>query len=244
MSLRFCARDWWNPSSKQGTGPLHSMNITRVQHISRQVGRMLPQATPHIGTSTPLKDLRVLDVGCGGGLLSESLARLGARVVGVDPSPENVSVAAAHAAGDPLTRGIIYKAVQAEELVLQGETFDLVTSLEVIEHVEDQEAFLSALAGLTRPGGMLVLSTINKTLKSFILAVVGAEYVAGLVPAGTHDWRKFIGPHEIEEALARRGFGSTEACGLVYDPLSGRWQEERGELDVNFIMTALLRQND
>ncbi|CAM9103815.1 unnamed protein product, partial [Choristocarpus tenellus] len=233
-------KNWWNPKSKQGTGPLHSMNVTRVQHIARQVGHHMPKASPHVGTSKPLLGLRVLDVGCGGGLLSESLARLGATVTGVDPSPENVAVASAHSRVDPLTRDIVYRAVQAEDLVSEGEKFDLVATLEVIEHVADQDAFLSSLSSLTGPGGMLVLSTISKTFKkSFALVVVGAEYVTGLVPVGTHDWGKFLHSMDLKSLLQDRGFNKFEATGLIYNPLLDCWREDKEDLDVNYIITAM-----
>eukprot|EP00752_Nemacystus_decipiens_P009331 g8339.t1 len=238
--FRHLEKEWWNPSSKQGAGPLHSMNVTRVQYIARQVGLFLPEALPHKGSTTPLAGLRALDVGCGGGLLSESLARLGAKVFGVDPSPENVAVASAHAKGDPLTRTIRYEATTAEELESRGEQFDLVASLEVIEHVENPADFVSSLANLTRAGGMLTMSTINRTAKSFALTIVGAEYLAGIVPVGTHDWRKFVPPEDLAAMLKARGFPQEgmEACGLMYNPVSGRWKENPGDLDVNYIMTA------
>lgn len=222
------------------------MNVTRVQHIASQVGLLLPEAFPHRGSATPLAGLRALDVGCGGGLLSESLARLGAEVTGIDPSHENVAVASAHSLGDPLTRGIKYEAATAEELEARGERYDMVAALEVIEHVENPPGFVSSLADLTRPGGMLTISTINRTAKSFALAIIGAEYVAGLVPVGTHEWRKFVRPEDLASMLAERGF-STEgvhSCGLIYNPLSGGWCEKWGDVDVNYIMTAVRQQTD
>ncbi|CAB1102353.1 unnamed protein product [Ectocarpus sp. CCAP 1310/34] len=239
--FRHLEKEWWNPASRQGAGPLHSMNVTRVQYIVRQVGLSLPEASPLRGSATPLAGLRALDVGCGGGLLSESLARLGAEVIGVDPSPENVAVASAHAQGDSLTRTIRYEATTAKELENRGEQFDLVASLEVIEHVEDPAGFVSSLASLTRPGGMLAMSTINRTAKSFALAIVGAEYLAGIVPVGTHDWRKFVPPEDLTAMLQAHGFPGelVETCGLMYNPVSGRWKENPGDLDVNYIVTAL-----
>ncbi|CAM9866364.1 unnamed protein product [Ectocarpus sp. 8 AP-2014] len=160
--------------------------------------------------------------------------------MGVDPSPENVAVASAHAQGDPQTRTIRYEATTAEELE-NREQFDLVASLEVIEHVEDPAGFVSSLASLTRPGGMLAMSTINRTAKSFALAIVGAEYLAGIVPVGTHDWRKFVPPEDLAAMLQAHGFPGelVETCGLMYNPVSGRWKENPGDLDVNYIVTAL-----
>ncbi|CAM9647683.1 unnamed protein product [Hapterophycus canaliculatus] len=141
-----------------------------------------------------------------------------------------------------MTRGIRYEAVTAEELEARaGEQFDLVASLEVIEHVENPAGFVSSLAGLTRPGGMLAVSTINQTPKSFALAIVGAEYLAGIVPVGTHDWRKFVPPEHLAAMLRQHGFPqeNTDACGLMYNPVSGRWKENPGDLDVNYIVTAM-----
>lgn len=198
--------DWWESSSKRGTGPLHDMNPTRVAFIRNAISSYYPSRTGLPALET-LRGLKILDVGCGGGILSESLARLGALVTAIDPSMENIAVAKKHSARDPLTSTIDYRHMTVEDMAASSEKFDVVCSLEVIEHVEFPHLFvrscceclktpLDDVAGDKR-GGSLILSTINRTPKAYALAILGAEYVLGIVPRGTHDWNKFITPAEL-----------------------------------------------
>jgi len=196
--------DWWRASSSKGTGPLHAMNPARVGFIRDRLAKELDRA--HLPPLEQLRDVEILDVGCGGGLLSESLARLGARVTSIDPSPENIAVAERHSKLDPLTSSINYECSTVEAQQASGRSFDAVCSLEVIEHVENPLAFVDACKGCVRPGGgSLFLSTINRTAKSYAMAVLGAEHVLRLLPVGTHDWHKFVKPEELIAMVSARG---------------------------------------
>lgn len=183
-----------------------------------------------------LEGLRVLDIGCGGGLVAEPLTRLGASVTGIDPGAETIAAAKAHAQGAGLK--IAYEATTAEALVDQGRTFDAVLLLEVVEHVPDVPAFLKRLSPLVRPGGIMLLSTLNRTLKAYALAIVGAEYVLRWVPAGTHQWERFVRPEELNAALRGGGFKPAGTTGMVYDPLADRWSLS-DDCDVNYFAAAL-----
>ena len=187
--------DWWKAESNRGTGPLHSMNPVRCDFIRQTLSKQLSlqSTTPY----SQMKGLDILDVGCGGGILSEALSRLGANVTSIDPSEQNIAVAARHSRTDPATSTIQYKQTTVEEMALTGQKFDVVCSLEVIEHVETPLAFVAACSSLVKDGGSLYLSTINRNLKSFGIAIVGAEYVLGMLPPGTHDWHKFLTPDEL-----------------------------------------------
>lgn len=221
------AAEWWDESGK--FKPLHLLQPPRLaflkEHLCRHFDRD-PDAT------APLAGLRILDAGCGGGLVSEPLARLGASVVGIDAADESIGVARAHAEMTGLT--IDYRQALPEDLADGGETFDAVVALEIVEHVADLDAFLGALAALTRPGGAVALSTLNRTLKSLALAKVGAEYVLRWVPAGTHDWRKFVKPSELARGLRRHGVTLETFAGLAYNPLADRWGLSR-DLSVNYL---------
>lgn len=225
------ATAWWDPNGV--FGPLHQMNPVRVDYIRRRVAaaRDLPA-----DGARPLAGLRAVDVGCGGGLLSEALARLGAEVVGIDAGSEAIATAAAHAADSGLA--IDYRVATAEELAAAGERFDLVCALEIVEHVADVDAFLGAVAALARPGGQLFLSTLNRTPKSFALAIVAAEYVLRWVPRGTHDWRRFPRPSELSAGLRRHGLAVADLSGMVYSPLSRSWSLAPRDLSVNYILEA------
>jgi 2-polyprenyl-6-hydroxyphenyl methylase/3-demethylubiquinone-9 3-methyltransferase len=183
----------------------------------------------------PLTGLRVLDAGCGGGILSEPLARLGASVTGIDESADLIAVARAHADGQQLP--IRYQHTSAEALAARGERFDAVVSLEVIEHVADQTAFVGACAGLLAPGGILIMATLNRTLKSYALAIVGAEYLLRWLPRGTHQWQRFVKPSELARAFRSAGVVLDDVSGVVLDPLTGGWRLSR-DTGVNYMAAA------
>lgn len=222
--------EWWNEKGKMA--PLHAMNPARLSLLREALVR-------HFGRDAralrPLKGLSLLDIGCGGGLLSEPLARMGAEVTGIDPAPMNVEIARAHAAGAGIA--VTYEPVTAEELAARGARFDVVVALEVVEHVADVALFVRTAGKLVADGGVLVLSTLNRTAKSFALAIVGAEYVLRWLPPGTHHWDKFITPDELEATLAAAGFAAREKVGLAYNPLSGDFRLTE-DLGVNYFVVA------
>jgi 2-polyprenyl-6-hydroxyphenyl methylase/3-demethylubiquinone-9 3-methyltransferase len=182
--------------------------------------------------------LSILDVGCGGGLVSEPLARLGAKVTGIDPTVDSIAVARRHAEAQGLA--IDYRTASVEELQSDGATFDAVVCLEVIEHVPDQGAFVRSLGALVRPGGAIVMSTLNRTWKSYVLAIIGAEYVLGWLPRGTHDWNRFVTTEELGRYLADAGFAAAELSGIIYDVMSDTWRLS-ADTDVNYIAAAARR---
>jgi 2-polyprenyl-6-hydroxyphenyl methylase / 3-demethylubiquinone-9 3-methyltransferase len=224
------AADWWNPTGKMAA--LHRFNPIRLGYIRDLTCRQFDRNPKHVGCLT---GLRLLDIGCGGGLLSEPLARLGASVVGADPSTRNIAVARQHAAGAGLS--IDYRVTTAEALADAGEAFDVVLAMEVVEHVADLALFVRRAAAMVKPGGLMVTATINRTLKSFALAIVAAEYVLGWLPRGTHRWDKFVTPNELEAALARGGLRQCDAQGVVYSPLRDRWFLA-DDMDVNYMLAA------
>jgi 2-polyprenyl-6-hydroxyphenyl methylase/3-demethylubiquinone-9 3-methyltransferase len=225
------ADEWWDPDGK--FAPLHRFNPVRLgfvrDRICARFGRDPRQ--PAV-----LEGLRILDIGCGGGLISEPLARLGATVTGIDAAERNVAVARLHA--ERMRLAIDYRHTTAEDLRAAGESFDVVLALEVVEHVADVDLFLECCAALVRPGGLLVMATLNRTTKAFALAVVGAEYVLRWLPRGTHDWRKFVKPSEAVRALRGSGLDVSELCGVAYSPLTGRWALAPSDLDVNYMLVA------
>jgi len=224
------AAEWWNPNGK--FKPLHKFNPVRLayirDHVATRFGRD-PRA------ALPFKGLRVLDIGCGGGLLCEPLARLGAEVVGVDPSENNIEVARLHAAESGLT--IDYRASTAEELAEAGESFDVILNMEVVEHVADVGLFIQKCAEMVKPGGVMFVATINRTLKALGLAIVGAEYILRWLPRGTHQYEKLVRPEELEKALADSGLAIVDRTGVSYNPLADRWQRSR-DMDVNYMVLA------
>jgi 2-polyprenyl-6-hydroxyphenyl methylase/3-demethylubiquinone-9 3-methyltransferase len=224
------ADEWWNPRGPYA--PLHALTPTRMAYIR---GRIVDRYALDPRALRPFAGLAVLDVGCGGGLLSEPLARLGAAVTGIEPTGESIAVARAHAEEAGLA--IDFRAETAGALAAAGESFDVVIASEVIEHVPDPAAFVATLAHLARPGGLVMLSTLNRTLKALALAVVGAEYVLRWVPRGTHDWTKFVTPRELERHAARAGLKTTDVRGMVFNPLTGTWRLGR-DTDVNYWLTA------
>ncbi|MBN8921302.1 MAG: bifunctional 2-polyprenyl-6-hydroxyphenol methylase/3-demethylubiquinol 3-O-methyltransferase UbiG, partial [Rhizobiales bacterium] len=216
-----------------GMRMLHRINPIHIAFIRDHAVR-LSGADPRALDS--LAGLRVLDIGCGGGILCEPLARLGAEVVGIDPGEEAVAAARAHAAESDLA--IDYRCTTAEAMAAAGERFDVVLAMEVVEHVADVPAFVRAAGSMVKPGGLLVVATLNRTLKSFGLAIVAAEYVLGWVPRGTHRWDRFVTPDELETAIEAAGLDAIEATGVVYDPFADAWQRHDRDLDVNFMMAA------
>jgi 2-polyprenyl-6-hydroxyphenyl methylase/3-demethylubiquinone-9 3-methyltransferase len=225
------AEDWWNPTGK--FAPLHKFNPVRLTFIR---DRLCTRFGLDPSADQPLKGLRLLDIGCGGGLLSEPMARLGATVTGVDASARNIGIAAAHAAQTGVE--VDYRAGTIEEMVADGEApFDAVLNCEVVEHVADVELFLGSCTELVRPGGMMVVATLNRTPKSFALAIVGAEYVLRWLPRGTHNWRKFVRPSEIAAALRSGGMTIEELTGVSFNPISDRWRLSK-DLDVNYMAVA------
>jgi 2-polyprenyl-6-hydroxyphenyl methylase/3-demethylubiquinone-9 3-methyltransferase len=219
---------WWDPQGPMR--PLHRMNPVRVDWIRRGVERHLRPA-PAAG----LAGLRVLDIGCGAGLLSEALAERGADVTGLDPAQGNIAIARQHAEAGGLA--IDYRAGTAEEVSATGAMFDVVCAMEVVEHVVDVAAFVATAASMVRPGGLFFVSTLNRTLKSFTLAVVGAEYVLRWVPKGTHQWERFVTPEELQVAMREAGLRQLERSGLAYTPIVDRWRLTRN-LDVNYVVCA------
>lgn len=212
--------DWWDPASTSGAGPLHLMNPVRVNYIRRRV-----QAIGSAGVcdATPFEGLRILDVGCGGGILSESLARLGANVLGIDMNAKGIDVAKRHAKTDPLLskQRLEYRYVSTEELVNEEELkFDVVCALEVVEHVADVPSFLECCSQLVKPGGSMFVSTLNRTTKSLAAGIIAAEHILNLVPQGTHEWSKFVTPGELHSALCVSGLQVVDQVGMRPDPLA------------------------
>ena len=214
------AAEWGNPRGPMA--PLHAMNPLRTRWIAERLGR----------PPEDLGGLTLLDVGCGAGLAAEALARRGARVTGLDMAAEALEAARFHAAAEGLR--ITYRHGRPEDL---AETFDAVTALEVIEHVADRDAFLASLARSVRPGGMVFVSTLNRTARSFLMAKLGAEYLLRMLPVGTHDWRMFVTPAELGAGFRRAGLRVTDVAGMVPEPLTGGWRESR-DTAVNYIMAA------
>lgn len=224
------SRDWWDENGP--FKPLHRLNPTRLTYIRDQLCACFGRDKK---AAKSLDGLRVLDVGCGGGLVSEPLSRLGARVTGIDPGAEAVEAASAHAGARGLD--IAYEVATAEALAARGESFDAVLLLEVVEHVPDVPAFLKAVAPLVRPGGIAILSTLNRTLKAYALAIVGAEYILRWLPVGTHQWDRFVTPEELRAALTGAGLTLTDTTGMIYDPFADQWRLGT-DTDVNYFATA------
>lgn len=224
------AAEWWDPESK--FKPLHKFNPVRLSYIKENV-------CAHFGrdmdATDAFKGLRILDIGCGGGLLSEPMARLGADVMGVDPSEFNIKTATVHAAESGLE--IDYRATTAEALSAAGKQFDIILNMEVVEHVADVPFFLSECAKMVKPGGLMFVATINRTLKAWGLAIVGAEYVLRWLPKGTHQYEKLVRPEEIEGPLTAEGMAMMETTGVFYNVLKDAWQISK-DTDVNYMMLA------
>lgn len=225
------ADTWWDP--KGPFKPLHLLNPTRLLYIRQQVEQHF-QLEPRL--KTPLKGLHLLDIGCGGGLISEPMARLGADVVAVDASDKNIKTASLHAAKGGLN--IDFRHTTAEALAEAGEKFDVIVNMEVIEHVADVSLYLTACRTLLKPGGIMLLSTINRTPKAYLFAIIGAERVLRWLPVGAHDWNKFLKPEELSNASLKAGFAPTAATGFVFSPLAGKWSLSNSDFSVNYAMAA------
>lgn len=210
------AADWWNPHGQ--FKPLHRFNPVRLAYLR---DRLIAHFGRDARAAQPLAGLALLDIGCGGGLLCEPLTRLGAAVTGIDASATTIAVARLHAAQMGLA--IDYRETTAENLLATGNRFDVVLTMEVVEHVTDRAAFLTAAAGLIKPGGAMVVATLNRTTKAYALAILGAEYVLGWLPRGTHDWQKFVKPEELTAELSGAGLAVAEVTGVSYNPFADRW---------------------
>jgi 2-polyprenyl-6-hydroxyphenyl methylase / 3-demethylubiquinone-9 3-methyltransferase len=224
------ADTWWDPAGKMGM--LHKFNPVRLGFIKEAACRRFSRDRKRLDS---LAGLRVLDIGCGGGLLSEPIARLGAAVVGADPAEANIEAAKVHADREGLA--IDYRATTAEALADAGERFEVVLAMEVVEHVADLTLFVNRCAEMVKPGGLMVVATLNRTIKSFALAIVGAEYVLRWLPRGTHQWDKFVTPNELEIAIEKSGMAMTQETGVIYNLLADRWQLST-DMDVNYMVAA------
>jgi len=221
--------EWWDPRGKMA--PLHKINPLRLSYIRDAACRKFERNAKSLSC---LSGLRLLDIGCGAGLLCEPFTRLGAQVIGIDPSATNIAAAKLHADKGHLS--IDYRCTTVEEMDVR-ERFDIVLAMEVIEHVNDVGAFIKRCAAMLKPGGLIVVSTLNRNWKSFALAIVGAEYVLRWLPRGTHDWSKFVTPAELERYLADMRLTITEQAGVVYNPLADKWTIS-SDMDVNYMVVA------
>ncbi|PPR77229.1 MAG: Ubiquinone biosynthesis O-methyltransferase [Alphaproteobacteria bacterium MarineAlpha2_Bin1] len=221
------ASKWWDPDGP--FKPLHNLNPTRILYIRN---KLISHYNINQNELKPLKNLRILDIGCGGGILSEPMARLGGEVVGVDPSEKNIKIAKAHSEQNNLS--IDYINSTAEQLVEWGEKFDVILNMEVVEHVNNIETFISSCYSLMNPGGIMFIATLNRTLKSYFFAIIGAEYILKWLPKGTHDWNKFVKPSELRSYCSSSGFINIDLKGMKYNPLRDTWGIT-SDLSVNYI---------
>jgi 2-polyprenyl-6-hydroxyphenyl methylase/3-demethylubiquinone-9 3-methyltransferase len=228
------AAEWWNTNGK--FKPLHMLNPTRLDYITRQIAAEFGR---DLKTPRPFEGLRLLDIGCGGGLLSEPMARLGATVVGADAAPRNIPVAQVHAEQSGLS--IDYRHTTAEALASAGEQFDVVLNMEVVEHVSDPLAYLTACQQLLKPGGLMICSTINRNPKSYVMAIIGAEYVMRWLPKGTHEWSKFITPDELYELIRKAGLDPVDRKGFAFNKLTWTWSISDSDLSVNYVTASVKR---
>ena len=224
------AAQWWDPNGK--FAPLHKFNPVRLGFIRREAAARFGRDERSL---RPFEGLSLLDIGCGGGLLSEPMARLGFAVTGADASERNIGTARTHAAQSGVT--VDYRATTAEALASEGLRFDIVLNMEVVEHVADVGAYLGACAQLVKPGGITIVATLNKTLKSLALAKFAAEYVLGWMPRGTHDWNRFIPPAQLQQSLEESGLNILKIQGVFFDVLTWDWRLS-SDLDVNYMVVA------
>jgi len=225
------AESWWDPAGK--FKPLHRFNPVRLAYLRRVLAEHFNRDSSQIA---PFSGISLLDIGCGGGLLSEPISRMGFTITGIDAGDRNIAIAKTHAEQTGLT--IDYRVGGPE--TLDGTLYDVVISMEVIEHVPDQQAFISQAAARLKPGGIFVGATMNRTAKAFALAIVGAEYLLGWLPRGTHDWKKFARPAEFAGWLRQAGIETTELVGATYDAVTGEWHESKS-LDVNYMILGIKR---
>ncbi|QAX31432.1 bifunctional 2-polyprenyl-6-hydroxyphenol methylase/3-demethylubiquinol 3-O-methyltransferase UbiG [Leisingera sp. NJS204] len=226
------AAEWWDPNGK--FKPLHMLNPCRLDYITRQIAGEFGR---DLTSQCPFKGLRLLDIGCGGGLLSEPMARLGATVVGADAAEGNLPVARIHAEQSDLE--IDYRHTTAEALAAAGEQFDVVLNMEVVEHVADPLSYLTATRTLLKPGGLEICSTINRNPKSFAMAIVGAEVIMRWLPRGTHEWSKFVTPDELYELLRNAGLKPVDRKGFVFNPFTWNWSISERDLSVNYVTASI-----
>jgi 2-polyprenyl-6-hydroxyphenyl methylase / 3-demethylubiquinone-9 3-methyltransferase len=224
------AEEWWDPRGKMAV--LHKFNPVRLAYIRDTACKRFGRNPKQLDC---LKGLRILDIGCGAGILCEPLTRLGASVLGADPAEKNITAAKLHAEQSELA--VDYRVTTAEALADAGERFDIVLAMEVVEHVADVKLFVRRCAEMVQPGGLMIAATINRTLKSFALAIVGAEYILRWLPRGTHQWDKFVTPNELEIALELGGLRVVDETGAVYNPLADQWRLA-SDLDVNYMLVA------
>lgn len=220
------AEEWWNEKGK--FAPLHSMNPVRIEYIRDKI-------ISNFGT---VKSLSLLDIGCGGGLISEPMARLGANVTAIDASEKNIAVARLHA--EKMGLNIDYRCTTAENLALTPARFDVILALEIVEHVSSLDLFIKSCSELLNPGGTIILSTLNRTAKSYGLAIIGAEYIMRMLPIGTHSWKKFLRPSELCPKLEENNIEVTELTGMIMNPLTWKWRLDSKDLAVNYIVTGKL----
>ncbi|MGR3837099.1 MAG: bifunctional 2-polyprenyl-6-hydroxyphenol methylase/3-demethylubiquinol 3-O-methyltransferase UbiG [Cognatishimia sp.] len=225
------AAEWWDPKGK--FKPLHMLNPCRLDYITRQIAA---EFNRDLSQDKPFDGLRILDIGCGGGLLSEPMARLGATVVGADAAERNIPVARVHAEQSGLI--IDYRHTTAEAIAEAGEQFDAVLNMEVVEHVADPQEFLTVCQTLVKPGGIMICSTLNRNAKSFAAAIIGAEYVMRWLPKGTHEWNKFITPDELFAMLEKGGLSPVDRKGFVFNPITWNWSISDRDLSVNYVTTS------
>ncbi|MDA8586172.1 bifunctional 2-polyprenyl-6-hydroxyphenol methylase/3-demethylubiquinol 3-O-methyltransferase UbiG [Rhodobacteraceae bacterium] len=228
------AAEWWDPNGK--FKPLHMLNPCRLDYITSQIAAEFARDLTAV---KPFEGLRILDIGCGGGLLSEPMARLGAEVVGADAAERNIPVAQVHAQQQGLN--IDYRHTTAEAIAANGETFDAILNMEVVEHVADPQTYLDACYALLKPGGLMTCSTINRNPKSFAMAIIGAEYVMRWLPKGTHEWSKFITPDELCDFLTKAGLDPVDRTGFFFNPLGWSWSLSDRDLSVNYVTTSIRR---
>lgn len=228
------AAEWWNPNGK--FKPLHMLNPCRLDYITTQIAAEFDR---DLTAPLPFAGLRLLDIGCGGGLLAEPMARLGATVVGADAAARNIPVARLHAEQSGLE--IDYRHTTAEDLAAAGEQFDVVLNMEVVEHVADPLAYLTACQKLLKPGGLMICSTLNRNAKSYVMAIIGAEHVMRWLPKGTHEWKKFITPDELYDLIRRAGLDPVDRKGMVFNPISWSWSLSSRDLSVNYVTASVKR---
>ena len=220
--------EWWDPNGKLRT--LHDINVVRMSYIRNQVLKHFPQQTPIF------HNLNIIDVGCGGGLLCEPLCRLGGKIIGIDASEENIKIAQHHASRQNLD--IKYMCTTAEDMAKKDKNFDIIFCLEIIEHVQNPADFIASCCKMLKPKGLIFFSTINRTVKSYLLSIVGAEYILRWIPIGTHSWSKFLKPSEIHTELRKHQLRTTDITGLEYHPLQKEKWQLSTNIDVNYIMVA------